>query len=86
MRGLSQCISIKIPITSKFWFPYDGNDMILAKLYWKCEWYIAKAMIFNNHMWKFLKAQSVIINILILEGMNVLTMKHYILRFQNKIC
>jgi hypothetical protein len=60
--------------------------MILVEPYWKCEWDIAKAMKFNNHMWKNLKAQSVIINILILEGMNVLTMKHYIVRFQNGIC
>lgn len=86
MRGFSQCISIKIPIAWKFWFLYNGNDMIWAESYWKCERYIAKAIKFNNCMWKILKAQSVIIDILTLEGMNVLTMKHYILHFQNRIC
>jgi hypothetical protein len=86
MGGFSQCIFIKIPIAWKFWFLYDGDDIILAEPYWKCKSYIVKAMKFNNHMWKFLKAQSVIINILILEDMNVLIMKHYVVGFQNGIC
>jgi hypothetical protein len=37
-------------------------------------------------MWKILKAKGVIPNVLILNKMNVLIVKHYVMGFWKKIC
>jgi len=41
---------------------------------------------FNAHMWKALRAKSVAANAPILEIMNALIVKHYMMGFCNEIC
>ncbi len=44
--------------------------------------YIARVVKFNGHMRKTLKAKNVAPDALILDGMNVLIIKHYVMDFR----
>ncbi len=48
--------------------------------------YTIRVAKFNDHIWKALKAESVAANAPILEWMNALIVKHYMMGFRNEIC
>jgi hypothetical protein len=62
-----------------------GAWLELGKLFFFKDEHTIKVVEFNDHMWKTLRAKNAALNASILDGTNVLILRHYVMDFQKEI-